>query len=63
MKELVIKINLDREDNNATVSGLFLEIMEMCGDNFYSIESAVVDGKEMFSVAEGVCGEFRRKGE
>ncbi len=62
MKELVIKVNLDDDDDsNATASGLLLEIMEVCGDNFYSIESATVDGKEMFSIEKGFCGEFRRK--
>ncbi|WMI80923.1 hypothetical protein [Anaerotignum sp. MB30-C6] len=63
VKELAIKINLDKEDVNETVTALFFEIMEVCGDNFYSIESATVDGDEMFSAEKGFCGEFRRKGE
>lgn len=63
MKEFSIKVNLNDDDTNEDVLNLFFDIMEVCGDNFYSIESATIDGKEMFSVKEGFCGEFGRKGE
>lgn len=63
MKELTVKINLTDDDTREDIFSLFMEIMEVCGDNFYSIESATVDGKEMFCVGKGFCGEFGKKGE
>ncbi|WP_304508937.1 hypothetical protein [Anaerotignum sp.] len=63
MKELTIKVNLTDDDTSTDVTNLLLNVMEVCGDNFYSIESADVDGREIFSVGKGICRDFCKKGE
>lgn len=53
MKELSVKIELTESDTISDVSSLFFAIMEVCGDNFFSVKGADVDGKEIFSIENG----------
>lgn len=61
-KNLNISIEIDTEyDTPNDVKNLIRYLLKTCSDNTFAIDSATIDGQEVFKINVGFCGVFKRR--
>lgn len=61
-KNLNISIEIDTEyDTPQNVKDLIRDLLKTCGDRTFAIDSATIDGQEVFKINVGFCGVLKRR--
>ncbi|GEM_PF-3146658 len=61
-KELKLSIEIDTEcDTPEDVKNLIWELIKDCSDRTFAIDSATIDGEEVFKINVGFCGVLKKR--